>query len=150
MKKLFPILLPFLILSTLSAQAQHTKQVLRKTIISHFYTLPLDEMLDSIFIKSKRPIFFEPEPIHKMDVNNRFFEETLEDVLKFVCHENNLQYWIENDGTIYILQNTDDLPHLKRLKQFSKEVVSIKPIVLEAPKGPPQHHNFSIIGRVTD
>lgn len=150
MKKLFPILLTIFVISYQSTHAQRTKQILRKTVISHFYTCALDEMLDTISIKYNLPIFFEREPIHKMDVDNRFFEESLQDVLKYVCNENNLQYWIENDGTIYILQNPDDLPNLKKLKQFRKDIAAIKPIVLEAPKGPPQHHDFSITGRVTD
>lgn len=150
MKKLFLVLIVIFSISGYSAYAQHTKQVLKKTVISHFYTCALDELLDSLSMKYKLPIFFEREPIHKMDVNNRFFEETLQDVLKFVCRENGLQYWIENDGTIYILQKPDDLPELKKLKQFRKDIALVKPIMLEAPKGPPKRFSFSVIGRVTD
>lgn len=150
MKKLFLSLLTIIIISSYSAHAQYTKQILKKTVISHFYTCALDELLDTLSIKYKLPIFFDREPIHKMDVNNRFFNETLKNVLKYVCRQNGLQYWIENDGTIYILQKPDDLPQLKKLKQFRKDMAAIKPIVLEAPKGPPQHHDFTIVGRVTD
>jgi ferric enterobactin receptor len=150
MKKLFPALLIVFLISCYSAQAQRTKQVLKKTVISHFYTCALDELLDTLSMQYKLPIFFEREPIHKFDVNNRFFNETLRDVLKFVCRENGLQYWIENDGTIYILRNPDDLPELKKLKQSRKDVVLIKPITLEAPTGPPKRYSFSVIGRVTD
>ncbi|RKR85739.1 outer membrane receptor for ferrienterochelin and colicin [Mucilaginibacter gracilis] len=150
MKKLFPALFIFTVFFGYSARAQYTKQILKKTVISHFYTCSLDEMLDTLSMKYKLPIFFEREPIHAMDVNNRFFNESLQNVLKFVCRENALQYWVENDGTIYILQKPDDLPHLKKLKQFRKDMALIKPIILEAPSGPPKHFDFSIVGRVTD
>jgi ferric enterobactin receptor len=150
MKRIFPALFIIIAISTYSAQAQHTKQVLKKTVISHFFTCALDEMLDTLSMQYKLPIFFEREAMHGFDVNNRFFSESLRDVLKFVCQENGLQYWVENDGTIYILQKPDDLPYLKRIKSFRKDVVLIKAAPLEEPKGPPKHFDFAINGRVTD
>jgi hypothetical protein len=150
MKKHFLVLILISVSFGYTAQAQHTKQVLNKTIISHFYTCTLDKLLDTISTTYKIPIFFERDSLSKLDVNNRFFEESLRDVLKFVCRENNLQYWIENDGTIYVLEKPDDLPRLKKLKKTSKEVSLATAKVLEAPKGPPHRFNFTVIGRVTD
>ncbi len=61
-----------------------------------------------------------------------------------------MHYWIESDGTIYILQNTDDLDRLKKLNALKhlsqgKAKPSIEPV-----KGPPTHFLFSINGRVID
>jgi hypothetical protein len=150
MKKLFPVIILIFFISGYAAQAQHTKQVLRKAGVSHFYTCTLAQMLDTLSMTYNLPIFFERGPIEKMDVNNHFFAERLEDVLKFVCRENNLQYWVENDGTIYILQNPDDLPRLKKLKQNTRDSAMVKAVVPQAPKGPPHRFNFSLIGRVID
>ncbi|MEO6522413.1 MAG: TonB-dependent receptor [Mucilaginibacter sp.] len=150
MKRILPALVIFIVIYGNSAQAQQTKQILKKTVISHFFTCTLNQMLDTLSMQYRLPIFYDKDAIQSMDVNNRFFNESLRDVLKFVCQENGLQYWIENDGTIYILQKPDDLPHLKNLKNFRKDIVLIKAAPLEAPKGPPRHFDFAVIGRVTD
>ncbi|EHQ30484.1 TonB-dependent receptor [Mucilaginibacter paludis] len=150
MKKNIRFLLLFVFVSCSSAYAQRSKQILKKTVIDHFFTCPLDEMFDTLAVKYKLPIYFEREPLHKMDVANHFFNETLQEVLEYVCRANNLQYWMEKDGTIYILQQPDDLPHLRQLNKMRKDLSLFKPVPLEEPKAPPQHFKFSVTGRITD
>ena len=71
-------------------------------------------------------------------------------VLDKVCRVNNLHYWIESDGTLYILQNTDDLARLKSINQISHTSVGPANVVFEKPKIPPMHFLFTISGRVID
>jgi len=151
MKKIYYCLYPLIFLACSTASAQHTKKVLKNTIIDHFYTCRLDEMLDTIAATYHIPIFFEREPLHEMDVSNHFFNESLKEVFQNVCRANKLQYWIENDGTIYMLRSPDDLPKLKRLKEMTRTASALKPVItLEAPKGPPERLSFPITGKVTD
>lgn len=141
----------FLIFSTgYATYAQQTKQTLKKVVIDRFFTCTMDKLLDTLSMQYKLPIFFEREDMQQYDINGHFFNETLLDVLKTVCQENSLRYWIENDGTIYIMKNPDDLQRLRKLKMFRKDIALIKPQTLEAPKGPPQHFKFAITGKVTD
>jgi ferric enterobactin receptor len=149
-KRILIICLLALAVSHNAWSQQRTKQVLKKTIVDHFYTCLLPDLLDTISMQYKLPIFYERSQLEKMNVTNHFFSETLQDVLKYVCKENALQYWIENDGTIYILQNPDDLPHLRKLAQLKRTEALVKPIALAAPKGPPKRFKFNISGKVTD
>ncbi len=150
MKRLFiyPTLLFTIAFS--ATYAQRSKQTLKKVVIDHFFTCSMDMMLDSIAIRYKLPIFFDREAIQQYDINERFFNETLLDVLRITCSQNGLRYWIENDGTIYIMQKPDDLARLRKLKQMRNNMAIIKPQTLEPPKGPPQHFKFAITGKVTD
>lgn len=150
MKRLSISLILIFTLAGYAANAQQTKQTLKKVVIDHFYTCTMDKLLDTLSMQYKLPIFFERDTLQQYDINGRFFNETLLDVLKTVCKEHGLRYWIENDGTIYIMQNPDDLQRLRKLKQFRKDIAVIKPQTLEAPKGPPQHFKFAIVGKVTD
>lgn len=150
MKRLFLSSFVMLFILCGTASAQYTKKILKKTIIDHFYTCTLDLMLDSLSAKYHLPIYFERSELSKMNVANHFFQESLQDVFKYVCKQNNLQYWIENDGTIYLLQNPDDLPRLKKLKSLRNTTMTVKPLALEPAKVPPAHFSFSITGKVTD
>ncbi|NCD69930.1 TonB-dependent receptor [Mucilaginibacter agri] len=150
MKRLSVPLLLFLTIACTHAQAQQTQKILKKSIVDHFFSCPLDEMLDTLSLQYKVRFIFEREPIHGMDVVEHFFNEPLIDALKLVCKQNDLQYWIENDGTIYILQQPDDLDRLKQLNAMNKSLSAVKPKMLEPPKGPPTRFMFSISGRVVD
>jgi ferric enterobactin receptor len=148
-----PYLLVFLIPLLISHQAfsqQRTKKLLKKVVVDHFYTCTLDAMLDSISMENHLPIYFEREPLSHMNVANHFFNESLKDVLRFVCKTNELQYWIENDGTVFILQKPDDLPRLRQLKQLRNTTMKTEAIKLPPSKMPPVHYGFSITGKVID
>ncbi len=148
MKKLL-LLLAILGITTL-AFAQHTETILKKTIINKLFTCPLDKMLDTIGQKYRLNIVFERDSLNKFDVVEHFFEEPLKNVFERVCSQNNLHYWIESDGTIYILQNTDDLERLKKLNATNHLFQGKAKLNIEPAKGPPTHFLFSINGRVID
>ncbi|MES2275732.1 MAG: TonB-dependent receptor [Bacteroidota bacterium] len=150
MKRLFLSLFFLAFIFCETSSAQYTKKILKKVVIDHFYTCTLDLMMDSLATEYHLPIYFEREQLSKMNVANHFFGESLMDVFKYVCKANDLQYWIENDGTIYLLQNPDDLARLKKLKSIRNTTMVIKPLVLEPPKMPAMHFGFPITGKVTD
>jgi hypothetical protein len=135
----------------MSIYAQQTQKILKKNYVNKLYTCPLDQMLDTIGMDYHLRIVFERDSLHKFDVVEHFFNDRLNDVFDKICSDNNLHYWIESDGTIYILQNTDDLEKLKKLNAISQAGKEIPKIpVVEAPKAPPSHFLFAINGRVTD
>ncbi len=130
--------------------AQQTQKILEKTNIDHFYTCSLDLLLDTLATNYQLNIVFERDSISKFDVAEHFFNESLKFVLNKVCGENSLHYWIESDGTIYVLQNTDDLARLKQLNRLKQITLgNVKPLI-EEPKAPPMHFLFSVSGRVID
>jgi ferric enterobactin receptor len=133
------------------ASAQQTQKILKKTYINHFFTCSLDQLLDTLSINYHLNIVFERDSLSKFDIAEHFFNESLTYVLDKVCGTNDLHYWMESDGTIYILQNTDDLAKLKQLNKLNKTASgAIKPIALEPVLVPPKHFMFSISGRVVD
>ncbi len=150
MKKTLLSLSVFLICIHFVAHAQQTEKTIKKVIINHFFSCPLDAMLDTLSLQYHIPIVFERDSMHKMDIVERFFEEPLINVLKQVCRDNNLHYWIENDGTVYMLEKPDDLDRLKRMNAFTQMTKQFKPRALEPAKGPPKKYDFSIVGKVID
>ncbi len=133
------------------AFAQQTQKILKKTNIDHFFTCSLDLLLDTVSANYHLNIVFERDSVSKFDIANHFFSESLKEVLEKVCRDNKLHYWIESDGTIYILQNTDDLARLKKLNSLRQSAAgAIKPVLIEKPKAPPAHFMFTISGRITD
>ena len=133
------------------AFAQKTKKILEKTYVSKLFTCPLDKMLDTLSRDYHLNVVFERDSLNQFDIVEHFFNEPLLDVFARVCSDNGLHYWIESDGSIYILQNTDDLARLEKLNKLHQLASgAIKADRLEPPKGPPKHFKFSITGRVTD
>jgi ferric enterobactin receptor len=148
MKKL--VLLFIIAGFSVGVQAQKTQQMLKKNYVNKLYTCALDQLLDTLGMDYHLHIVFERDSLNKYDVVEHFFNDRLDKVLERVCSDNNLHYWIENDGTIYILQNTDDLARLKKLNTLNTIAAGLKPVTIEAPKGPPKHFLFAVSGRVTD
>ena len=130
--------------------AQQTKKTLEKTYVNKLFTCPLDKVLDTLSMDYHLNIVFERDSLNRFDIVEHFFNEKLMDVLAKVCSQNDLHYWIESDGTIYILQNTDDLARLIKLNRLRQTTKGLKPVEVEAPKAPPTHFKFSITGRVID
>jgi len=130
--------------------AQQTQKILEKTNVNHFYTCSLDQLLDTVSMTYHLNIVFERDSVSKFDVAEHFFNETLKFVLNKVCADNRLHYWVESDGTIYILQNTDDLGRLKTLNQLKHTLLGQVKLQVEEPKAPPMHFKFSITGKVVD
>ncbi|WP_428330892.1 TonB-dependent receptor [Mucilaginibacter sp.] len=133
------------------ALAQQTQKILKKSTVDKLFTCPLDLMLDTLSMTYHLNIVFERDSLHSMDIVEHFFNEPLKSVLDKVCSANDLHYWIESDGSIYVLQNTDDLDRLKKLNRIKQTGSgAIKAFALEPPKGPPTHFMFTISGRVVD
>ena len=131
-------------------QAQQTQKILKKSNVDHFFTCSLDLMLDTLATNYHLKIVYERDSLIKFDVAEHFFNESLKFVLEKVCTVNNLHYWVESDGTIYILQNTDDLARLKNLNKLSQIKLGVVNQVVELPKSPPKHFLFTISGKVVD
>jgi ferric enterobactin receptor len=131
--------------------AQQTQKTLKKISISKLFTCSLDLMMDTLAKDYHLKIVFEREPISKYHVVDHFLNESLKDVLDQVCSRNDLHYWIESDGTIYILQNPDDLDRLKKMNRLAETARAAN---LQAPAlpphGPPKRFRFSISGKVID
>ncbi|MGZ3753770.1 MAG: TonB-dependent receptor [Mucilaginibacter sp.] len=135
----------------LFAQQAQTQKILKENTINKLYTCSLDKLLDTLSMDYKLNIVFERDSMAKFDVVERFFNEPLKEVIDEVCSRNKLHYWIESDGVIYILENTDDLSRLKKQAAFNKMAGSAKQFLkIEPPKAPPAHFMFTITGQVTD
>ena len=139
----------FILLSTV-AYGQSTREKLKKIKVDRFFTCTLDQFLDTLAAQYDIAIVFERDSLMHMDVNEHFFDEPLGKVIRFACKENGLQYWIENDGTLYILQKPDDLPRLKQKYVLNQTARSFKPIIIPPPAAPPRHFMYALTGRVTD
>ncbi|PWK80621.1 outer membrane receptor protein involved in Fe transport [Mucilaginibacter oryzae] len=152
MKKLSLLLITTLVFCAGAVQAQQTQKKLKKILVNHFFSCPLDELLDTLALNYQVRIVFERTPLHEMDVVEHFFEEPLKDVIAKVCNENSLHYWIESTGTIYILQNTDDLARLQKLNKLALQAANtgLKAKEIEAPKAKPKHFLINVNGRVID
>jgi hypothetical protein len=149
MKKLLLALLMTMCCSW--AVAQQTQKTLKKIRIDHFFSCPLDQLMDSLAVDYHLNIVFERDSLHRYDIVAHFFDEPLKKVLDEVCGKNGLHYWIENDGAIYILENTDDLARLKKLRQLNTGMAgAITAAAIEPPRAPPAHFLFSISGKVVD
>jgi ferric enterobactin receptor len=148
MRKLL-LALVFTVLAT-GVFAQQTQKALKKISISKLFTCSLDLMLDTLAKDYQLKIVFERDSISKYHVVDHFLNESLKDVLDQVCGNNKLHYWIESDGTIYILENMDDLDRLKQHNKIKAIADAANLTRVEPPAGPPKHFKFSISGRVTD
>jgi ferric enterobactin receptor len=149
-RKLRYTLLFILISAVAHGQHQSTKDKLKRIKVDHFFTCTLDQMMDTLAANYDLAIVFERDSLAQMDITEHFFDESLAKVLKFVCKENHLQYWIENDGTIYILQQPDDLPRLKLKYELNQTARNFKPVIIPPPVAPPKHYMFALTGRITD
>jgi hypothetical protein len=153
-------LLLFLLLGTgcvFTAYGQQTQNTLKKTMVSHLFTCSLDKMLDTLAMDYHLRIVFERDSLSQFDVVEHFFEEPLKDVLGKVCAENQLHYWVNRDGVIFILQNVDDYARLKKITDSMLRVPNVlvtqqavKPIKHTAPKTVQIRRNLTISGRVID
>jgi len=140
----------FVLMSFVAYGQQTTQQKLKHIKVDHFFTCTLDQFMDTLAAAYDIPIVYERDSLMQMDITEHFFDEPLGKVIKFACKENNLQYWIENDGTLYILQQPDDLPRLKRQYELNQTARNFKPVILAPPAHLPTHFRYTLSGRVTD
>jgi hypothetical protein len=152
-----PLLLFFIILfigCSIPASAQRTQTILKKSNVDHLFTCSLDLMMDTLSMTYHVPIIFERDSLQKFDVVEHFFNEKLGDVIKKVCSQNNLNYWIDGSGQIFILQNVDDYARLKKISDSLAKAQAKLNQPKVAPKVPQPHSivrlNIAITGRVVD
>ena len=124
-------------------------------IINGFITMSMDNFLDSIAKQHQLKIIFNREEIGRQFVAEHFFNEPLKGVLTTICKSSGYRYWLEGNGTIYILKNQDELMPLKKLARsaivptesvrtvFQQNTSLQKPAIIR--KGP-----FNISGKVID
>ena len=151
MKKL---ILSLLIITSYSnylfAQQAQTQKILKNSIVNKLFTCSLDKFLDTIGHDYNIHVVFERDSMQKYDIVEHFFEEKLIDVINLVCRKNNLHYWIEADGTMYVLEKTDDLDRVKKQNRDKVNYTAARFTMVDPPKGPPTSFLFSIRGHVTD
>jgi len=120
-------LLLFLLISSFAylAHAQNKRDALKKDTLNKFVARPLDDLLDTLSVNYGLKIVFERDSLHRYDVVEHFFNESIDKVLAKVCRQFTLNYWIDAAGTIYVLQNVDDMA---RLRQLAKTIKQPKPV----------------------
>ncbi|WP_426667076.1 TonB-dependent receptor [Mucilaginibacter sp. McL0603] len=101
---------------------QQTQKVLKGNTLDKFVTRPLDDLLDTLSANYNLRIVFERDSVHRFDVVAHFFNEPLNKVLDKVCSQFDLNYWVDADGIIYVLQNVDDMARLKVLARTLKPI----------------------------
>ncbi|WP_214072345.1 carboxypeptidase-like regulatory domain-containing protein [Mucilaginibacter sp. dw_454] len=145
-------LLPLLVLATLTTHvlAQQTQRALKKTTINKLFTCSLDLMFDTLSKDYNLKIVFERDSVSRYHVVDHFLNESLGHVLDEVCGNNKLHYWIEADGTIYILKNMDDLSRLKKMYALASAGQGANLKRIAPPEAPPKNFDFSISGKVVD
>ena len=153
-------LLLFLLFSTgyvATVYGQQTQKLLEKTTVNYLFTCTLDKMLDTLSMNYHLRFVFERDSLRRFDVVEHFFEEPLKDVIGKVCSENQLHYWVNSDGVIFILQNVDDYA---RLKKIADSMLRAPKKILVAQPAPSTRHTMlremqmrrrlTISGRVAD
>ena len=83
--------------------------------INGFITMSMDLFLDSIAKQHNLKIIFNRDEVGRQFVAEHFFDEPLKGVLTTICRSSGYRYWLEGNGTIYILKNQDELMPLKKL-----------------------------------
>jgi ferric enterobactin receptor len=109
-------LLFFLIgVTVFTAKAQRPFK--NNNLISGFYATTMDKMLDTIGKQFHLEFVYDKDVLSQFDVVDHYMEEPIKDLLKKLCKDNHLRYWVESDETIYILLEQKDLARLKKLRQ---------------------------------
>lgn len=144
-----------------TSYGQQTEKILQKTTVNYLFTCTMDKMMDTLSMNYHLRIVFERDSLRKIDVVEHFFEEPLKDVFTKVCSENDLHYWVNSEGVIFILQNVDDYARLRKIAdsmlQAPKKALLLKQARVQAQ---PERHrmlqamqlrkNVTITGRVVD
>jgi len=142
--------------------------------VDRFFSSSLDEVLDYFTAQYKVRFVFDRQQMHQISIADRFIDEPVKEIIKFICRRNGLYYAKQTDGTYFIVRSLEDLPRLKRapdlaLRNMAKEedrsayAVNTVPVVpagvtakSEMNKGNIAsgslvvHSGVAVTGRVTD
>ncbi len=162
MKKLIPI---FLFLCTIALSASAQRALKTKARVSGLYTTTLDVTLDSLAHQYHVHFIFNRDFIKQFDVVERFANDPLKNVIIQLCKDNDLHYYVDEDQSIYIVKDPQDVAVLKRMREKAPEPLADKKSTTAEPTQPvttkvekpvktvkpkPKVKNFTISGRVVD
>lgn len=121
------------------------------TIFNGLYTMPVNIFLDSVSKKSGIKIIYETTMVEGM-MTELFHNSTTKEVLSLICKDNNLQYWYDHDGVIYIIRKPEDVERLKSSSNVKTDTITgIKTTdVVIGDKQPVNTVPFKLSGRVID
>ncbi len=151
-KILIPIFLSLLLICQVHAQ----QRLLSKVTVNGFFTTTMDVVLDSIANKSNLKIVFDRGLATTLMVSERFNNEPLNNALKMICRPLDLRYWVEPDGTIYIVKTPEEVRSLQQKSKARAQatgqirVVTSKEVTDTVWKGTGKLVNFKISGRIVD
>jgi len=109
------ILLLFSMSCVFSLTAFAQRPLKTDAVISGFFTIPMETMLDTIARKSKIRFIYDHEMIKNIQITDQFHQEPVKNVLSKIFKSNDLHYWVESDQEIYIIKMPEDLPRLKKM-----------------------------------
>jgi ferric enterobactin receptor len=109
------ILLLISISCAMSLTAFAQRPLKTKAVISGFYTLPIEDMLDTIANKGNLRFIYDHEMLKELHITDHYNQEPIKNVLLNICRENSLHYWVESEQAIYIIKIEEDLQRLKKM-----------------------------------
>jgi len=138
MKRILLILflLPIMILPSRAQRALKSTAVL-----DGFYTLPFEDMLDTLAKKGGIRFIYDKQMIAPLQVTDQYNNDPIRDILASICRANNLHYWVESDQAIYLITSTEDLPRLKKMMHEKNPDLTYAPKTVTKP----QNNNNSIV-----
>jgi len=163
------ILLLISICCVISFSAKAQRPLKTQAVISGFFTLPMETMLDTIANRSKIRFIYDHEMLKDLQVTDRFIEEPIKNVLAKIFKANNLHYWVETDQAIYVIKIAEDLQRLKKMaaekdpslyysnnSQLNEKnseriaVISTEIVKIDTPRKMVKVEPFNISGKVID
>ncbi|WP_443944690.1 TonB-dependent receptor [Pedobacter sp. AW1-32] len=132
------------------------QKLLSKVKVNGFFTTSMDVVLDSIASSNQLKIIFDRDYVKKFLISEHFNNEPLDLALKTICRPADLKYWVEPDGTIYIVRTPDEMRALQRKAAAAAVVPEVRTITIEThelddikrEKEPLK--DFQLSGRVVD
>ncbi|WP_316832598.1 TonB-dependent receptor [Pedobacter aquatilis] len=115
-KILIVLLVAFVTIHTSHAQ----QKLLSKVTVNGFYTTTLDAVLDSLVKKHQLKIVFDRELAEHKLISERFDDTPLNLALKILCKSAELHYWVEPDGTIYVVRTPEEVRALQRAQRIAQ------------------------------
>jgi len=162
------ILLILFLLTAIIVQSKAQRVLKSTAVLDGFYTLPFEDMLDTLARKGNIRFIYDRQMIAPLQVTEQFNNDSVKDILALLCRANNLHYWVESDQAIYLIQSTEDLPKLKKMmheknpnlayapKELTKSqnnnnsIMVQREVVVEKPTEIKTFEPFTLSGRIID
>jgi ferric enterobactin receptor len=144
-------------LTTIFLHVNAQQRLLSKITVNGFYTSTLDVVLDSLVSQYHLKIIFDRNLAEKKLISEHFNDIPLQLALKTLCKSAELNYWVEPNGTIYILRTPDEVRSLQRAEQNAKrpdnqilKTVTTEQVDTIRRGGKINRTAFKLIGQVVD